>query len=258
MTGLFETVSRVGPGPLLVIVVALLASGVIKGATGAGAPIFAIPTMAFIVDVRFAILTMLIPNLLTNIWQAIFFRRHQPDRRFVLPYVLAGGIGVAFGTALLVNLSAEMLALLVSFSALIYVGFRLAKPDWRLSFEFGRRLAVPAGLGAGLLQGATGLAAPILLTFLSALRLERLAFIATVSLMFVTFSLVHIGSLAVAGLLTPSALLISALALAPVAAGMTIGSKLAAGLEPKMFDWIILLLLAIIAGANLLIALGLV
>lgn len=238
------------PWQFLVIGAALALSGVIKGATGAGAPIFAIPTMAAIVDVRFAILTMLMPNLLSNIWQAVHFRSYQPDRRFLWPYVGFGGVGVALGSALLVTLSADVLAILVSVGAGAYVVFRLAKPGWRLSMATGRRFAAPAGFGAGLFQGATGLAAPVLLTFLNALRLERLTFVATVSLVFLVFAAVQITSLTVGGLVTLETLAISLIALAPMALGMVIGHRLLAIVSAAVFDKMVLALLSVIVTLN--------
>tara|TARA_A100001391_G_scaffold117764_1_gene79806 strand:+ start:26439 stop:27221 length:783 start_codon:yes stop_codon:yes gene_type:complete len=236
---------------IVVIALALFLSGVIKGATGAGTPILAVPVMAAVVDVRFAILTMLMPNLLTNIWQAFRFREHQPERQFLWKYVIAGGLGVAAGTLVLATVDTGILSIVVSLSVLVYVGIRLSRPNWSLSLSAGKRLAVPAGLAAGILQGSTGLAAPALLSFLNALRLERLTFVATVSLVFVTFSVVHTGSLAIGGFITMPAILISFLAVAPIAVGMSVGTRILALINAATFDRTILGLLTVIAVWNI-------
>ena len=57
--------------PLIIIavLVAFALGGILKGATGAGAPIITIPVIAAFYDVRIAVIIMVVPNLLTNIGQ---------------------------------------------------------------------------------------------------------------------------------------------------------------------------------------------
>ena len=73
-----------------------------------------------------------------------------------------------------------------------YVGWALAKPHFTLSRRLGRQLAPVAGLGAGVLQGATGIPAPIGVTFIHSLRLHRTAHVFAVSAMFLLFAVVQI------------------------------------------------------------------
>ena len=54
---------------IIAILVAFSLGGILKGATGAGAPIITIPVIAAFYDVRIAVIIMVIPNLLTNIGQ---------------------------------------------------------------------------------------------------------------------------------------------------------------------------------------------
>src|SRR3546814_9616634 len=55
----------------------------------------------------------------------------------------------------------------------LYIGFRLAHPDWVLELGVATRLAAPAGFVGGVLQGAAGISAPISITFLNAMRIDR-------------------------------------------------------------------------------------
>ena len=57
---------------------ALALGGTLKGATGMGAPLIAIPVMTALFDVRLAVVVMLLPNLYTTLWQLLFFRAHRP------------------------------------------------------------------------------------------------------------------------------------------------------------------------------------
>ena len=63
------------PITIIAIFIAFALGGILKGATGAGAPIITIPVIAAFYDVRIAVIIMVIPNLLTNIGQLYQFRK---------------------------------------------------------------------------------------------------------------------------------------------------------------------------------------
>lgn len=240
---------------VLVVFVCLFAGGLLKGATGAGAPILAVPALASFFDVRVAVVTMLVPNLLTNTWQAWHFHKNLPDRAITWPFWIGGAAGVFGGSMLLVFLSPRWLSLGVAIAVLAYVAARMAKPDWRLSPEGGKKLSLPAGIGAGILQGASGLSAPISITYLNAMRLERSTFIATISTLFATFTLIQIPTLSLSGVVSWRQILISAGALVPVTLAMPVGAWLAQRMSPKVFDRTILAVLGVLALKLLLDAL---
>src|SRR3546814_1424176 len=68
---------------------------------------------------------------------------------------------------------------------------------------------------------------PISITFLNAMRIDRPAFIATISVFFVAMSAMQIPLLVGWGVLTPLRLLLSVAAILPLAAGMPLGAMLA-------------------------------
>lgn len=232
---------------ILVIALCLAAGGVLKGATGAGAPVLAVPALAAFFDVRFAVLVMLVPNLFTNSWQLWRFREFLPDRRLEIPLVAGGVVGILMGTWALKNLPGDTLSLVVAAAVLAYIALRLLKPHWRLSMEGGRLLALPAGMAAGILQGSAGLSAPVSITFLNALQMGRDRFIAGISALFATFTAAQIVAVAWSGLLEFQHLLYGALALVAVSAGMPAGAALARRLSPATLDRVILALLCLIA-----------
>jgi hypothetical protein len=234
-------------GEILLIVLCLAVGGVIKGATGAGAPLLAVPAIAAMFDVRLAIAIMSVPNLLTNAWQAWRFRDSLPARAFTAQLIVGGMGGVFAGTMLLASVPAENLSILVAVAVCGYVALRLGKPDWMISMGRATQVALPVGLAAGFLQGTAGLSAPISLTFLNAMRLERSAFIGAISLFFSTFGAVQIVALLMNGLLSRMELVYSTLALAPIWAAMPLGAYLAKRMSPAVFDRFILLLLSVLA-----------
>jgi len=109
------------------------------------------------------------------------------------------------------------------------------------------RLAAPLGVAAGVLQGAVGISAPITISLLNAMRLERRVFIATVAAIFAVSSLVQLVVQLWLGLMTPPLILVSAAALLPILAGMPVGGRVARYLSARIFDRLILGLLLLIA-----------
>ena len=120
------------PSALALAGLALLLGGILKGATGAGSPIVAIPILSQLYGVPFAVTVFVIPNVLTNLWQLWQYKRHIKGTRFAVIMAVSGGFGAGLGSVMLVYLPAESLMLSVGVVVLLYVGFRLARPVWRL------------------------------------------------------------------------------------------------------------------------------
>ena len=235
------------PSALLAICVALSLGGLLKGATGMGTPVVAVPVMAAFVDVKLAVIIMVIPNLLTNLWQLRQFGQHRLREGFAMRFAIGGTIGAFIGTLLLVALPAQALSLILAAAIMLYIALRLLRRDFKLPFDIANRAALPASTAAGILQGAAGISAPIAVSFLNAMRLERPAFIATISLFFAAMSLVQIPTLLWFNLFTPSTLLLACAALIPIFAAMPIGSWLAQRWSARRFDITILVLLSLLA-----------
>ncbi|MHA1157761.1 MAG: sulfite exporter TauE/SafE family protein [Alphaproteobacteria bacterium] len=232
---------------IAVISICLALGGVLKGATGAGGPILALPVMAAIFDVPFAVAILVMPNLVTNAWQIVEYRGTRPTNRFLILFVGGGAVGTAVGTWLLASLSSDALLAALGACVLAYIGLRVARPHFRIPGPIARLLALPAGIGGGVLQGATGLSAPVTLTFLNAVRLERPIHMFTVSTLFLVFVAVQIPALSYAGILTVDRFWLSVLAVAPTVLAMPLGARLASRLPAQAFDRVILALLAVLA-----------
>lgn len=230
-----------------VVTLCLAAGGVLKGATGAGAPLLAVPALAAFFDVRFAIVVMLVPNIATNLWQALRFRHKLPESGFMLPLLLGGILGIVAGTVALKSLRSDLLSLLMAAAVLGYVGLRLARPHWRLEMPRAKLLALPAGVAAGALQGAAGLSAPVSITFLNAMQMGRERFIAAISALFVTFTSIQLVAIVLSGLLAPGDLWYSLLALLPISLAMPAGAWLGRRVSALALDRIVLTMLCAIA-----------
>ena len=167
------------------LLVAIVVAGVAHGAIGFGFPLISTPLVALVTDVRTAVLTTLVPNLVLNAISIVrgadagaTLRRYWP----VAAYVLLGAI---VGTRVLAVADAHTLKLLLAAMIVAYLLLsgqdrvdwtRLARFPHLAPFVFG-------GLG-GFFSGAVNVAVPPLLIYFSALQLPPLVMTQALNLSF--------------------------------------------------------------------------
>ncbi|WFE71955.1 sulfite exporter TauE/SafE family protein [Halomonas sp. M1] len=232
---------------MIIALLTLLAAGVIKGAIGSGVPVIVIPVLTMLYDVKLAIAVLVAPNLFSNALQVWQYRRHLLPLRFLAAFSIAGGLGIIIGTWGLVVLSPTLLSLGVAGAIVMYLAIKLARRKMVMPFSLAKRIVLPVGLLAGVLQGAAGMSAPASVTFLNAMRLERQVFIGSISVFFVAITCVQIPALLSAGILTLERSVYSLAALLVILVAMPLGAKLGKRLPHHLFDNLIMLLLAGIA-----------
>ncbi|TVR06922.1 MAG: sulfite exporter TauE/SafE family protein [Salinarimonadaceae bacterium] len=240
----------------IIVILALALGGFVKGATGLGLPLVTIPVLASFLGLPHALALMQTPLIVTNVWQIWQYRRANQGAYFLRWMLPMGALGVGGGTWLLISLPATALSLMLAGMVALYVILNLARPDMLLPAALADRLAPAAGLAGGVLQGATGIAAPIIVTFIHAMRLPRENFVFALSAMFVVFSITHATALTVVGVLTFARVLEGALALIPIALAMPVGAWAATRCSRRAFERAILLLLVMMAARLLQTGLG--
>ena len=232
---------------IIAIFTAFALGGILKGATGAGAPIITIPVMAAFYDVRIAVIIMVIPNLLTNIGQLYQFRKTILPSFFTVSFALGGGIGAFLGTILLVSLPIKILTLSVAIIVIIYILLKIAVPSWKLVYGKAKKLVFIMGAGGGILQGSAGLSAPISITFLNSMKLERNQFIPTISVYFGVMSIFQMPTLYYYDFLNIEIIIVSIMSTIVLMCFMPLGSWVAKSISKETFDKVTLILLGFIA-----------
>ena len=235
------------PSSLVIMFIGLFLGAVLKGATGAGLPVIAIPTIAAFYDVRVAVVLLVIPNFVTNVWQIRKYHEHNLKNSFARNFALAGIVGAGIGTLLLAYLPLELLNIIIVIVVFAYIALRLLRPEFHLATSVMQKWELIAGGSAGVLQGAIGLSSPITITFLHAGRLPRLTFIYIVSLFFAGMCLIQLPLQSALGLMTWDMVILSTLALIPIMIGLPIGERVGRTLSTTVFDNTILILLTVLA-----------
>lgn len=235
------------PEAIIYVSLAFILGGVLKGGTGVGAPFIAVPVMVMLFDPQFAVASFVMPNIITNLVQLFQTRRYVVSFPLLLLFGLAGACGAGAGSFILVWTSQETLSLTIAGLVMMFVCWRLLRPAWQLSLQKGIIGAVPAGFIAGILQGAAGISAPVSVSYLSLLKLERRAFIATISFFFLAMGLVQLPVLIQLGVMSSDRFLFSCFAILPLLAGMPAGAYLGRLLTAAQFNRILLVILSCLA-----------
>ncbi|MEC8275871.1 MAG: TSUP family transporter, partial [Pseudomonadota bacterium] len=94
---------------VLLVALAFLLGGVLKGAIGAGAPLAAVPALSLIYSVPFAVAVFVAPNVISNLIQIWQYRGHRPRGALVWLFAAAGAAGALTGTFALVSLDGDVL-----------------------------------------------------------------------------------------------------------------------------------------------------
>ena len=93
----------------MLVALAFLLGGVLKGAIGAGAPLAAVPALSLIYSVPFAVVVFVAPNIISNLIQIWQYRGHRPRGALVWLFAGAGAAGALAGTFALVSLDGDVL-----------------------------------------------------------------------------------------------------------------------------------------------------
>jgi uncharacterized protein len=164
---------------------ALLLAGFVKGASGMGFPLIATPTVALLLDIRVAITILIIPNIVMDITQV--FRGGFPFavlRRFAWFFVLTV-VGVFLGTKVLVTLPLWILNFCLGVMVLVFVASSWLRFEFAIPPDVEKKLSLPAGLISGFLNGMTNAAGPALAIYLYSLKLPKVEFIKSIAAIFI-------------------------------------------------------------------------
>lgn len=222
---------------------AIALGGLAKGVTGLGLPLIAVPVLAGFLGVERAVVIMVIPGFVSNVWMVWAYRKEALESRDLASYCIASVFGAALGTWLLASLDERVLSLLLAAWVGIYFVIRMVNPAFKIGPEQSRYLSPAVGLASGASQGATGVAGPIVGIWFHALALPPRTYVFTVSVAFLVASIAQLVSIAGFGLFKDGRWIEGLFALIPIAIALPLGIRLARLISRRVFDAAVLGLL---------------
>jgi uncharacterized protein len=235
-------------------VLALTFAGFVKGATGFGLPLLAVPALANIMGPKMAVIIMSIPTLLAGIAMAVQTRSWEvvgemgPLRWLIATLV----VGTVIGANLLASLDTSVIGLAVGVTAMAFTIIALSGQSIDIRDRAGRLTPI-VGTLAGILNGTTNISGPLVAIYLRCLQLDKRAFIAAINLLFTCTGLVQIVSYLQLGLYTSGSLTFSLSACVPILIGIVVGLRANFLMGQKLFDRAVLVLI-FISGLRLIIS----
>jgi hypothetical protein len=191
---------------LAIILAAIAAGSFFKGAIGIGLPIIAVPALATFLGVEHAVVVIIVPAFLTNIWIVWRYRRMAVGVPHLPISLIAASVGTVIGTFILVALTDKALLWLLIVWVAAYLVNLLINPNFKLEGRTARIFSpIIAGL-AGLSQGSTGIGGPVVATWIHSYRLESQVYVFAASIMFLAISGTQFFSVAGFGLFTDTGL----------------------------------------------------
>jgi uncharacterized membrane protein YfcA len=238
---------------LVVIAIAYL----VKGVAGMGGPLLAVPFIAGLTSVEYAVVVLSLANMVSNGWLLWEHRAGARGTGFVMIPFLAVGTGATIaGTWILTEVDDRILSVVIAILIVVYIWRYLADPHFGLEKTTARRLAAPMGLVGGGLLGATGTAGPLIATYLHSIRMSRSSFIHMMSLTFSVFGLIQLLTLFVLGAFTPERTAQALWAIVPVTAMTVVGIRIGRLINQRAFELVVLALLGFAAARLLWSVLG--
>jgi len=233
-------------GLICLLLATFLGAGMVKGVTGMGLPTVAMGVLGATMSPLTAAAILIIPSLVTNVWQMLAGRDIFRLMRRLWAMMLCIVIGTLLGTRLLVALDPVRSGRALGIALIVYAAYALFLPTLSVPERLGSWLSPVIGIVTGLLAGATGISTIPAVPYLQSLGLQKDELVQALGLSFTVSTVALAGGLLAHGAFKLDQLGLSLLAVIPALAGMWMGSIARQKISPNAFRRCFLLFLIIL------------
>jgi len=236
------------PVIMIAVVLTFLLAGLVKGVIGLGLPTVSLGILTAVLDLHAAMALLIVPSLLTNIWQAATGGNGAKILRRIWLFLLMATVTVMIGAEAMAHwdiaiLSTLLGGLLIAYAALGLSGMRLSMPRSREVW------AGPVfGVVNGILTGMTGSFVVPGVMFLQSIGLARDQLVQAMGMLFTVSTLALAIALQHNNLMTADLGITSTIALIPAAIGMAVGQRLRHVLSEERFRLVFFIGILLIGG----------
>ncbi|SLN58480.1 Sulfite exporter TauE/SafE [Roseovarius litorisediminis] len=242
-------------GPLwfwaLAFAIAMLA-GVVKGVVGFAMPMVMISGLGSVVSPEMALAGLILPTLVTNLWQALrqgFGAAWGSVRRFRV-FLITGGLVMLVSAQLVRVIPNTWMLLMLGVPITIYALLTLIGRPIRLSHDPGPRGEAVIGGVAGFFGGISGVWGPPTVVMLTARGTEIAEQMRIQGVIYGSGALLLLGAHIGSGVLRSETLPLSLAMVPPAVLGLWLGFRLQDRFDQKTFRKVTLAVL-LLAGLNL-------
>ena len=220
---------------LLFIAAALLLAGFIKGVIGLGLPTVSIGLLAVTMQPSRAIAIVIVPAIVTNIWQTFGGPYLRDIFRRLWPLLTGTAAGIWLNAGSLTGPYARYTTIALGLLLAINAVIGLSKFDFTIAPRNEKWVGGIVGLITGMISAATGVQVVPSVPFLQAIGMEKDELVQALGVFFTTATVALAFNITAAGLLTAATALPGAVAMAASFAGMFIGQAVRTRLQPDIF-----------------------
>ncbi len=232
-----------------------LVAGGVKGLVGFGLPAISLALLTLALDLTTAMVLVLVPSLVTNVWQAAAGGNGRAIVGRIWPFLAMATATVWLGALVLVRVDAAWLSGLLGLVLVTYSTLNLGGARFALSARQEVWAGPALGVVNGLLTGMTGTFMMPGVLFLQAIGLSRDVLVQALGMLFTLSTAALAVALHGNGLLRVSLGSLSAAALVPAAIGMAFGQRIRKRLSEERFRRVLFIALLLL-GAYIVVRSG--
>ena len=213
----------------------ILLAGLLKGLIGVGFQTVGIAFLTIITNLPNAISLLLIPSLVTNLWQAGVGREFFQILIRLWPLIVTSSIMVWFGSKALTTVSLSYLSTLLGILIIVYSTFSLFGLRFDIKKKYEWWLTPIIGLINGTLTGMTGIFVLPSVFYFNAIGFRKDTLIQSMGILFTALTLMLIVSLKTKNILTLELSGWSAFAIIPAITGVFFGQRIRKRISEAIF-----------------------
>jgi uncharacterized membrane protein YfcA len=222
--------------PLLILIAAaFLLAGFIKGAIGLGLPTVAMGLLAVSMSPGQAIAIVIVPAIVTNIWQTFVGSYLRDIIRRLWPLMAGTVIGIWLNAGMLTGPYARYGTIVLGVLLVIYAIVGLSKFNFSVARSDEKWIGGIVGVITGVVSAATGVQVIPSMPFMQAIGMEKDELVQALGVFFTVATVALAFNLTSAGLLSASTALPGAVAVASAFVGMFIGQAVRSRMQPEVF-----------------------
>ncbi len=236
-----------GAGLLGLGALAFFLGALVKGTLGIGLPLVALPLLSLGWPPIQAIALVAVPVLASNLWQAWDSGVSVQGMRRFAPLMAALVLSTVLMVPFTLGLPEPVLRAVLAGAVLLAVALLALPLQWHVPPKQEAFWSTAVGGLSGVMGGLSSITGPIIISYLVSLRLPREVFVGSISVIYLAGALPLYGSMAAQGRFAWREVLLSVLALLPMALGLAIGKRLRSRLNEALFRRLMLGFLVLVS-----------